>query len=454
MNTDDNKRALLSLEASILGAILVDNSVLAQFPTLEVVDFFDLRHRAVFAAVRNLESANQPMDPVTVEVELAKSGKLDAIGGPGFLGELALHVPTTENAIEYVRQIRNASLGRRIRLVVSELLEQDPNDGAELLSMAWSALSKLDEDQPDATRSISDLVRKRFKQLEQIAQERESGVRTMTGFPTGVAGLDEKLGGWQPGIVSIVAARPGMGKSSLGLATARAASEAGFGVHVFSLEDTEDAYADRSLSGESDVPAENLRNAALNRGQMSDLTKAFVNLRGRRWVIDDRSGITADEIVRSVRRHKRTNQTRVVIVDYVQLVARPRGSRLSRHEELTEIVTTLANAAKHDGMAYVVMSQLNRELEKRSDKRPQLADLRESGSLEERAKCVVGMYRGSIYGSPVRGVDWDPTWGGDLSFEPTRDAFTRTAQLCVLKNSNGRTGLVFANWDGSLTKVW
>lgn len=446
--------SLTSLEASVLGAIFVDNGTLAQFPTLEVADFRDLKHRAVFGAMRNLEVVGQPIDPVTVEAELSKGGYLAAVGGLAFLGELTLHVPTVDNAVEYVRQIRNASLGRRIRLIVSELLEQDPNDGAELLSMAWAALSKLDEDQPDSTRAISDLVRKRFKQLEQIAAEREAGTRTMTGFPTGVVGLDEKLGGWQPGIVSIVAARPGMGKSSLGLATARAASAAGFGVHVFSLEDTEDAYADRSLAGESDVSAENLRNASLNRGQQSDLTRAVMALRGRRWLIDDRSGITADEVVRSVRRHRRTNQTRVVVVDYVQLVARQRGSKLSRHEELTEIVTTLANAAKRDGMAYVVMSQLNRELEKRADKRPQLADLRESGSLEERAKCVVGMYRGSVYGDPVRGVDWDPSWHGDRAYEPTRDEFERTAQLCVLKNSNGRTGIVFANWRGDLTKVW
>lgn len=386
--TNQHDQALYSLEASILGAIFLDNGTLAQLPALEVDDFLHAKHRHVFMAMRNLEVVNQPIDPVTVESELAKR----EVGiDPAFLGELTLHVPTVDNALEYARQIRNASLGRRIRLIAGELLGQDQNDGAELLSMAWAALSKLDEDQADATRSVGALVRKRLKQLEQAAAERERGERTMTGFPTGVAGLDERLGGWQPGIVSIVAARPGMGKSSLGLATARASSAAGFGVHVFSLEDTEDAYADRTIAGESEVPAERLRNVALNRGDMPAIARAFSTLASRRWIIDDRSGITAHEVARSVRRHKRTNQTRVVLVDYVQLVAKQRGSRLSRHEELTEIVTTLADAAKHDGIAYVVMSQLNRQLEQRSDKRPQLADLRESGSLEERAKCVVGL---------------------------------------------------------------
>lgn len=452
-NTNEQREnAADSLEAAVLGAILQDNGILAQLPNLEVADFRHGKCRHVFTAMRNLEARNEPIDVLTVEAELSRCGVnvVDA----GFLGLVALRMPIAENAVEYARQIRNASLARRIRELAGELLEQDPNDGAELLSMAWAALAKLNEDQPDTTRSIADLVRKRFKQLEQIARERETGERTMTGFPTGVALLDEKLGGWQPGIVSIVAARPGMGKSSLGLATARASSLAGFGVHVFSLEDTEDAYADRTISGESNVPAENLRNATLNRGQTDNISRAYVNVRGRKWLVDDRSGITADEIVRSVRRHKRHNGTRVVIVDYVQLVAKQRGPRLSRHEELTEIVTTLANAAKHDGLAYVVMSQLNRQLESRQDKRPLLSDLRESGSLEERAKCVVGMYRGSVYGDPIKGVDWDPTWGRDHDYEPTRDEFERTVQLCVLKNSNGRTGNVFANWNGETTRVW
>jgi replicative DNA helicase len=115
--------------------------------------------------------------------------------------------------------------------------------------------------------------------------------------------------------------------------------------------------------------------------------------------------------VRSVRRHRRANATNVVIVDYVQLVQRPHP-RMSAHEALSEIVTTLADAAKQDRMAYVVMSQLNRGLEQRNDKRPQLSDLRESGSLEERAKCVIGLYRGSYYGAPTKGIDYDPSWEG------------------------------------------
>ena len=191
-----------------------------------------------------------------------------------------------------------------------------------------------------------------------------------------------------------------------------------------------------------------MRNAELSRGDVEELSGTLRTL-GRRkgWLLDSRSGITADEIIRSVRRRKRENGTKVVLVDYVQLVKKP--PRVSPHEALTDIVTSFSDAAKQDGMAYVVMSQLNRELEKRTDKRPQLSDLRESGSLEERAKCVVGVYRGSVYGRPQKGIDWDPT----KEREPTEGEFEQTAQLIVLKNSNGRTGLVRAKWHGPTTRM-
>lgn len=444
--------ALYSLEASVLGAILRSNDTLAQFPRLEVADFLHAKHRYVFTAMRNLEHENRPIDVVTVQAELAKRDV--SVVDFADLGLLTLHVPTIENAVEYVRQIRNASLGRRVRGALSDLLQRaDEHEGAELLSMTMAALSRIDEDQPDATTTIAALVRKRFAQLERIADERARGERSMTGFPTGVALLDEKIGGWQPGIVTIVAARPGMGKSSLGLATADASSSGGFGVHLFSLEDTEESYADRTISRTSEVPAEQLRNAKLDIGQCRSIVRAQIKIAARRWVVDGRSGITADEIVRSVRRHKKSNGTCVAIVDYVQLV-KPvdRKPRLSTHEALTETVTVLADAAKHDGIAYLVMSQLNREVEKRQDKRPQLSDLRESGSLEERAKCVVGVYRGSVYGGPVKGVDWDPDWE-DRRFSPSDGEHAAQVQLCVLKNNNGRTGTVFAHWCGPTTTI-
>ena len=449
--SDDRTAALKSLEASVLGALLIDDKMLAELPNLEPDDFLDPRHRVVFAAMRNLEAKSAPLDVVMVEAEIARAG----YQGVDFslLGQLALHVPTATNALEYARQIRDASLTRKIRRTLADVIargDREQLNGGEYLSTVMRALSSLDEDQPDTAVTVTALVKKRLGQLEQIAQERARGERTMLGFPTGVQSLDDHIGGVQPGIVTIVAARPGMGKSSFGLSIADGCSAAGFGVHLFSLEDTEDAYADRTLSRTSLVPAEAMRDSSLTPPQIQDIARAMGTLRGRRWLIDGRSGVTADEIVRSVRRHKKANHTCVVIVDYVQLVKR--APRMSPHEALTEIVTTLADAAKQDRVAYVVMSQLNRGVESRQDKRPVLSDLRESGSLEERAKCVIGLYRGSVYGEPIEGIDWDPNWNGRARV-PTKAEHAAQIQLQVLKNSNGRTGHVWATWSGPTTRI-
>jgi replicative DNA helicase len=446
---------IAGFERAVLGGVLLDNGRLSLLPELEPADFVDLKNAAVFAAMRNLEATGKPLDVVTIDAELVRREQAESIGAPAYLAILQLDCPTVDNTLEYARIVRSASLSRKVRLALAETLEAAarwPLDGAEILGDALARLVALDAEQPMETSTIGNAVISRMKQLDAIMREREAGGLAMTGYPTGVAKLDEKIGGWQPGIVTIVAARPGVGKSSLGLATADACSKANVGVHLFTLEDSQEAYADRALSRLSGVSAEKLRNADLQRGELEKTSRAIATLTGRKgWIIDQRSGISASEIVRSVRRCRKANTTKVVIVDYVQLVKRNRERGESSHDALTEIVTTLADAAKQDRIAYVVMSQLNRSVESRSDKRPQLADLRESGSLEERAKCVVALYRGSMYGDPQPHIDWDPD--DYKQRKPTDIEHRQTIQLLVLKNSNGRTGVVKALWEGECTRV-
>jgi len=453
---------IAQLEMSIIGAVLLNSDTLALLPSLETDDFRNHRPRAVWDAIRNLESAHQPIDATTIGDELGKMGKLDAVGF-GWLGECALKVPTVSNAIEYAKRLKDNALRWRLMESLTDIVDKGKTGeltGSEMLGLVLATTSRLDAEQPEDASTIGDIVKRRVKQIEQIAADIAAGRTTMTGFKTGIEDLDAVTGGWQPGIVSIIAARPAMGKSSLGLATADACSQAGVGVHLFSLEDTEQAYADRALSRVSGVDAERIRNSNLQRGHMEDVTTALRSLARRQgWLFDGRSGITAQEIVRSVRRRKKDNKTRVVIVDYVQLVSKPHP-RMSMHEALGEIITTLADAAKHDGMAYVVMSQLNRDIEKREDRRPLLSDLRESGSLEERSKCVVGIYRGAAYKlPPKRGIDYDcncnPQPKDDKNCVHTIGSvdFESQVQLHILKNSNGRTGKVTAKWSGPTTTM-
>jgi replicative DNA helicase len=261
-------------------------------------------------------------------------------------------------------------------------------------------------------------------------------------------------------VVNLLAARPAMGKSATALAGAEAAAEAGHGVHVFSLEDSWRAYADRNLARRSGVAAERIRQADLQRQDLGPLAAAVAQLkRHDRWILDERGGLSAQEIIRSVRRHRERLQTRLVVVDYVQLVRRT--PRLDENAALDEIVTAFAAAAKDDGgrIAWLVLSQLNRKVEDRSDKRPQLADLRGSGALEERCKVAVGQYRGAYYGGdPVKDVDYDcscigKTPASACPHRPSESDFERQMQLILLKNNNGQTGRVFATWSGPTMEI-
>jgi replicative DNA helicase len=449
---------IVQLEMSVIGAVLIKPDTLTLLPTLATDDFRNWKPRATWDAIRNLEAANAPIDVTTVGDELAKMGKLEAVTY-AWLGDCAITVPTVSNAIEYANRLRDLAIRQRLVESLGGIVDQAKKGeltGAEMLGLVLAQASRMDADQPEDASSIGDVVKRRMRELERLEDERRKGGSSLTGFPTGVAVLDAKLGGWQPGIVSIIAARPAMGKSSLGLATADACSLVGNGVHLFSLEDTESAYADRAMSRASQVPAEKIRMFDLQRGNIEDLQTAIRALARRQgWLFDGRSGITAEEIVRSVRRRRKDNKTKVVIVDYIQLVRKPHP-RMSTHEALGETITTLADAAKQDGIAYVVMSQLNREIEKRDDKRPMLADLRESGSLEERSKCVVGVYRGAVYElPPKRGVDYDCKCqkNDKCTHAPSDGEFAKQVQLMVLKNSNGQTGRVFAEWTGPTTRL-
>jgi len=441
------------LENAVIGGILLSPDTLVDLDWLEVEHFASFGARAAWRAIRNLEASGSPIDFVTVLQRMqhdrttrGDSGDTDEL--ETLLGECVRNVPDVAHVLDYATQVRDESISRNVRIELERIANAPVTSGGELLSMAMAAISKLDTGLPEQTPTIHELVKRRMRQLEQIANDRANGTRTLTGFPTGIDKLDDLLGGWQSKIVSIVAARPAMGKSSLGLATADACSAAGFGVHLFSLEDTEEAYADRTVSRASGVPAEAMRNTTqLKREDIGSMARAVKGVAGRHWLVDSRSGITADEVVRAVRKHRKANNTRVVLVDYIQLL---RGQRnVSPHERLTDAITTLADAAKADDIAYVVMSQLNRDLEKRQDKRPMMSDLRESGSLEERAKCIVGVYRGRYYTPhPVKDVDYPS--GGQA---PSAYDYERMVHLIVLKNNNGKTGPVFATFDGPTTRM-
>jgi replicative DNA helicase len=442
---------MAELEQSVLGAVLLHPGVLDELADLEVGDFHDLRAQAVWGAIRQLEAAGQPVDAVTIGSELEAKGRLDAVGWD-YLGQVALRVPTPDNAVEYARRVRADGLRRRLAAVLHEceqMARSPEHDPEDVISTTQAGLAELGKAQASAGRSIGDAVIARWGRIEAIARARADGSLAMSGYPTGVAGLDDLTGGWQPGIVSIVCARPGMGKSSLAMATAFACSKGGHGVHVFSLEDSEESYADRLLSRLSRIPSSQLRSARLDNSEVGRVISAVSTLRAeKRWQIDETAGISAEMAVRRMRACKRRMDTRVAILDYATLLSRQRGE--SPHEAASRSMITLAASAKHDRIAWVVLAQLNRDVEKRPDKRPVLSDLRESGSFEEMSKMVVALYRGAYYGgNPRPGIDY-----AEGQYAPSHDEWQRQVQLLVLKNSNGPTDTVIARWDGPTTTIW
>jgi replicative DNA helicase len=455
----------LDAEQSVLGGVILRNQVLVELDRLEVESFYDHRHKVIWGAIRALEARRDPIDVVTLEAEIERAEKLDAIGGVAFLGELALRVPTADNTIAYAKIVEDRWLLRRLILASADLADQAQrmewnDDPSELVDEWIGRLSSIERARPEESATIGELTQRRLHQLERIIAERRDGERALTGVPTGVAGLDRKLGGWQIGICNLLAARPAMGKSATAIASAQATAEAGMGVHVFSLEDAWTAYADRVLSRNSAVPAQKIRQGDLTNLEIGELfgAQGKAHAWSRRWRIDNRAEVTASDIVRTVRRHRRELETKLVVVDYAHLVKKLTRRGMRDEEALDEIVTTFARAAKDDDLAYLVLAQLNRKCEERPDKRPMLSDLRGSGAFEERCKVMVGQYRGVYYGGdPRRGVDYDcdcPTAITHCTAHaPTHEQWEQQVQLLLLKNNNGETGRIWAHWNGPTMEI-
>lgn len=448
-------------EAALLGGVLLREELLEKLG-LEVLDFHHPRHQRVWEAMHGCRVQALPLDPVTIASELKRTGKAgpfsggaeDETGAMAFVALLALKVTGEDSTRHYARIVKRHSVLRNLRRKIGDIadaidspdnVDDDAMTGEAALQWAISELRSVRvESVEDGTIDVPQLVRDRIREYEAIAEAKERGVPAMIGLPTGIKALDEVIGGYLVGSPIVIAGRPGMGKSSVLRASTSACARRSIGTHTISLEDARARFADRLIAEESGVAITVLRDGSLNRGQMADLGRAIGRLFTRStWRVSDRS-MTARDVVACWRRHGEVNNTKLVAVDYLQKI-RKSDSRMSEYEHVTEAMGTLAEAAKDDGVVLLVGSQLNRECEKRVDKRPQLADMRGGGPIEELAKLVIGIYRGSQY-------DSKPTEADD--FHGTPDEWFATMELLLLKNNDGVSqARVFATWDGPTTTV-
>ncbi len=430
----------LDAEASILGGILLRNEVLVNLEAIDVDDFYDQRHKVVFQAIRNLEAAAKPIDVVTLEVEIEKGGKLDAIGGIAFLGELALRVPTPDNVYAYAEIVVDKSQARKLALAAAEITERAYEDELEVRDYLDDAEKKIfdvtqrkDKVGPEPIKS---LVKKVFSSLD----ERFKAAGGITGVPTGFTDLDAKTAGLQPTELIILAARPAMGKTSFALSLAQnAATSGGWPCLVFSLEMSSTQLAERMLCSEAKVDSSALRRGQLQRQDMTNLTYAAATLSKAPILIDDTPALSLRELRARSRRFRQNKElfgdkkTGLIVVDYLQLMrGSPQAAKASREQEISEISRGLKSLAKELEVPVLALSQLNRSLENRTDKRPQLSDLRESGAIEQDADVIMFIYRDVVYNKEAENPN--------------------IAEVILGKNRHGATGTVETHFEGRYTR--
>ena len=430
----------IDAEASILGGVILRNEVLLQLETLETADFYDHKHKVVFEAIRNLEAAAKPIDVVTLEAEIEKTGKLEAVGGISFLGELALRVPTADNVLAYTEIVRDHSQARKLILAAGDIVEKGFEDGIEVRDYLDDAEAKIFEvtqrKDKSGPESMKGLVKKVFSSLD----ERFKSPDGITGVPTGFADLDSRTAGLQPTELIILAARPAMGKTSFAMSLAQnAATTGGWPVLVFSLEMSSTQLAERMLCSEAKVDSTALRRGQLQRQDMTNLTYAAATLSKAPILIDDTPALSLRELRARARRFRANKELfsgkkcGLILIDYLQLMrGSPQAAKASREQEISEISRGLKGLAKELDCPVLALSQLNRSLEQRTDKRPQLSDLRESGAIEQDADVILFIYRDVVYNKETENP--------------------HIAEVIIGKNRHGAIGTVETHFEGRYTR--
>ncbi len=413
----------LDAEESVLGALLLSRDAVNSVAELGLAagDFYKPAHQHVYDAIRVLMASGQPIDAVTVADELRRAGLLDELGGSSALLELQSRTPAISNAVRYAKIVQDTALLRRLIAVSSEIAElayAESDDVTRTLDTAETKMFEVAERRvTDSTRPISTILTDVMENLETL-YERGSAI---TGTPTGFPDLDELLNGLQPSTLNIIGARPSMGKTALALCIAtNVAKTSRLPVLFFSLEMGHLELAQRILSLEAKIDSKKVRTGRLEQADWTKISNAIGRLEVE-LLIDENPNVTVMEIRAKARRVKaRHGALGLIVVDYLQLMSGTGAE--NRQLEISEISRGLKILARELEVPIIALSQLSRNLESRTDKRPMLADLRESGSIEQDADVVMFIYRDEVYNpeSPEKAI----------------------AEVIVGKHRSGPTGMV------------
>ncbi|BBA69533.1 replicative DNA helicase [Geobacter sulfurreducens] len=433
----------IEAEMSILGGVLLDNEAINRcLELIEADDFYRESHRKIFRAMIDLSNRSEPCDLITLTDMLKRKGELEEVGGGAYLATLVDYVPTAANIAYYCRIVKEKSVTRRLITAATDIVTRGYDEETtvdELLDGAQKTIFEISENKlRPAFTPVGTILKDTFKRIETLYEKKEH----VTGVPTGFYDLDKMTAGFQPGDLIIIAGRPSMGKTAFSLNIAQyvaAHADPPLPVAVFSLEMSKESLVMRLLCSESRVDASRLRTGHLVDTDWHKLTHGADKLSKARLYIDDTPAIPVLEMRAKARRLKAENGLGMIVVDYLQLM---RGSsQESRQQEISEISRSLKALAKELDVPVVALSQLNRSLESRTDKRPMMSDLRESGAIEQDADVIMFVYRDAVYCDDCKKRDGSCTKGHE-----------KDAEIIIGKQRNGPIGSVNLLFNGEFTK--
>ncbi len=425
------------LEASVLGAILIDKDGLVKIADLLAPDdFYEVRHQQIYEAILELYEKRSPIDVLTLADQLKSRGKLETSGGPSYLAELTNFVPTAAHVVDYADLVAQKSLRRRLLTVHDKLADLVKDESKELKALIEEAEAELfnvsQRHVKQSVVSLEKILEESFDRLDDLHKDKNK----LRGVPTGFKDMDDILAGLQRSDLFILAARPSMGKTALALNLAHNVSVlAKEPVLVFSLEMSKEQLVDRLLAMESGVDAWALRTGNLTDSDFEKIGHAMGALSEAPMFIDDTPGITVSDLRTKARREAHRRPLGLIIVDYLQLMSGGSkfGSSDNRVQEISEISRGLKGIARELNVPLIALSQLSRSVENRSPQIPQLADLRESGSIEQDADVVAFIYREEYYNTETERKNITdilikkhrngPTGGVELYFDRERQRF-------------------------------
>lgn len=434
MKNDMYRRQLpsdLEAEKALLGAVLLDNDELSD--AIEKVgadDFYDKKHIIIFKAILELNDEHRAVDVITLSDRLRNMGKLDVVGGSGYLNLLSDSVPISINCGEYADIIAEKSLLRKLIKASTDIIEESYSgeNSQEVLEMAEKAIFNIAQKRTgEGFSSIDEVMQETFKQIKENSRKKGG----MTGVDTGIPGLNNRTFGFQKSDLILLAARPSMGKTALSLNFCVNAAKKGAKVAIISLEMSKFQLAQRVIASECAIDLNSVKSGDLSEKEWPKLFEGIKNIRKLPIYINDKSEVTIPQLKAQLRKLKLDAGLDMIMIDYLQLIEGSGGGE-NRQNEISKISRSLKGLAREMECPVLALSQLSRGPESRQDKRPMLSDLRDSGAIEQDADLVMFLYRDFYYNE--------------------KPGTENVAELIIAKHRNGETGHMKLFWRGNIQK--